>query len=313
MSPANGEAAADAASLDAVLDALFQGPRETFVTERNVVARRLAAAGRGEDAAQVKALTKPNVSAWAVNRLWWARRAQMDALFETARRQAVAMQSGGGPAEQSAAGQARRRALDALLRSATDLLGEAGHATGAGTLRKISTSLEALAAHAIRGDGPTPGRLTADLAPPGFDLLAGLRISPPPAPPPTGESTPHSPALHEAQQTLHNVQQRREAARARAREAAQGLDVATRQADDATLAAQHAAAAHEDAEAKAVAARQVAQEAERVLLKAQAHARREHQRAADARRALEGLTGELSGHDDAMQRARERLEALQRS
>lgn len=313
MSGANGEAAADAADLDAVLDALFRGPRESFVTERNAAALRLTASGRGEDAALVKALTKPNLSTWAVNRLWWSHRAQMDALFEAARRQALALQSGGGPAEQASASQARRRALDGLLRSATEVLREAGHATGAGTMRKISTSLDALAAYATRGDGPTPGRLTADLAPPGFDLLAGLQVSaPPPSAPATDEPSTDEPAVHEAQQALHDVRQRREAARDRAREAAQGLDHATRHADEATLAAQRAAAAHEDAEAKAVAARQVAQEAERVLLKAQAHARREHQRATDARRALEGLTAELSGHDDALQRAQERLEALRR-
>ena len=314
MTTANGDAAAAAADIDALLDALFQGPRETFVAERNQAARQLGAEGRSEDAARVKALTKPGVAAWAVNQLWWTRRSEMDALLDAARRQALALQSGGGPAEQAAAGQVRRRALDALLGAANDVLTGAGHATGAGTMRKISTSLEALAAHGVHGGGPVPGRLTADLAPPGFDLFGGTAVIAPVAPPrPTvAPEDPAAARTHEAQVALGTAVQRREAARERARKAAQALDRTTALADEATLAAQRAAQDLEQAQAQVEAARQVAQEAQRVSNQAQAHARREQQRAEDARRALEGLAAELRGLDEATIRAQARVEALRR-
>ncbi|MCH9688018.1 MAG: hypothetical protein K0V04_41695 [Deltaproteobacteria bacterium] len=234
MTTANGDAAATPATdPQAQLDALFRGPRERFTAERNALAKRLAAAGDAPAAARVKALSKPNVSAWAVNQLWWTRQSDVEALLEAGRRQARALHGGAGPSEQATAGQARRRALDTLATAAESILQQAGHAAGPATLRRISTTLEALAAHGLRPDGPHPGRLSADLDPPGFDLLAALAAADPPppepsAPPPNPTAPTPDPAADEAraeaEAVLATALRARETARDDSEHAARCLD-----------------------------------------------------------------------------------------
>ena len=69
---------------------------------------------------------------------------------------------------------ARREALVHLSDLAAELLRDAGSNPSLDTLRRVTTTLEALSAHALHSDGPTPGRLTHDLDPPSFDSLASL-------------------------------------------------------------------------------------------------------------------------------------------
>ena len=66
------------------------------------------------------------------------------------------------------------RALVALSDLATEFLQEAGHNPSQDTLHRVTTTLEALSAYALLPDGPTPGRLTQDVDPPSFELLASL-------------------------------------------------------------------------------------------------------------------------------------------
>lgn len=296
---------------EAVLDALFRGPRERFVAERNAAAKRLAAAGRGKEAAALRGLPKPSVSAWAVNQLWWAARPEVEALLAAGRRQAEGLRAGAGPAEQAAATQARRRALQALEAAVTEVLQTAGHVAGAATLRRIATTLEALAAHAAHGDGPRIGRLTVDLDPPGFELVARLAAAP-------GVAAPVEPAPASADASLRReteaavaeAEREQQRARERAEQAARTLDQVTREADEAELAAQRTAQVHHDARARAEAARQLADEAEREALRARAHARRERERSDAARKALAEHTAELQRRDEALLRARQRLAGL---
>jgi hypothetical protein len=70
--------------------------------------------------------------------------------------------------------EARRQALVGLSELATELLQDAGHNPSQDTLRRVTTTLEALSAYALLPDGPTPGRLTQDVDPPSFELLASL-------------------------------------------------------------------------------------------------------------------------------------------
>lgn len=305
------------AELEAVLDGLFRGPRERFVPERNAAALRLRTRGRAEAAAVVKGLPKPSLSAWAVNQLWWTARAEVEALLDASRHLAELM-GGSGPAAQAAAGQARRRALEALVTAASDTLAQAGHATGAGTLRRISATLEAVAAHAALGsrDVPSIGRLTEDLDPPGFELVMGLGAGlgplgastptlPSPAPVPAA-----GPGQGEVAAAVAAAERERDAAKLRVGEAARALDEARRVADEAVLAAQRSAEAHREARERAEAARQLADEAERVALRAQAEARREQERVDVAREALDGRAAELDRRTEALVRARHRLAVL---
>src|SRR5206468_5728848 len=65
--------------LDTRVDALFALDPSEFIAARDRDAKELRAAGRGDDAAFVKALRKPTVAAWALNQVV---RTQPDAIDE---------------------------------------------------------------------------------------------------------------------------------------------------------------------------------------------------------------------------------------
>lgn len=315
--PPTPAAGADA-ELEAVLDMLFRGPRERFVAERNAAAQRLRTRGMAAAAARLKGLAKPSVTAWAVNQLWWTARAELEALLDASRDLVEALRTGAGPAAQTAAGQARRRALETLSITAGEVLGAAGHAAGLATLRRISTTLEALATHVALG---TPegraglGRLSEDLDPPGVELVMRLGAVSPGA---VAEASPGSttspdaapsPGRADAEAAVATAEREREAAREQVEEAARALDHATREADEVVLAAQHAVEEHRRLQVLADAARQRAEEAERVALRAQSDARREHERVEAAHEALTRRVAELERRSEALARARQRLGA----
>ena len=163
--------------LEGEVDALFKLPLAEFIGARNDLAKRLKRDGHADDANFVKALDKPSVSAWAVNQLRWNHPEAFDQLLAADRRfrQAQTSHTAGHTATKIAdMREARREALSHLTELATSLLRDAGHNPTPDTILRISTTLEAVSARASLSDGPTPGRLTRDVAPPGFELLASL-------------------------------------------------------------------------------------------------------------------------------------------
>ncbi|HYL98630.1 MAG TPA: hypothetical protein VEZ90_06725 [Blastocatellia bacterium] len=158
------------------LDALFKVSLPEFTTARNDLAARLKRDGRANDANLVKTLAKPSVSAWAVNQLYWNHREEFDRLLAAGQRfrQAQASGNAGEVADLRGWLDARREALSNLSELAGALLREAGHNPTPDTLHRITTTLEAVSAYASLSDGPTPGRLTRDLDPPGFESLASI-------------------------------------------------------------------------------------------------------------------------------------------
>jgi len=158
------------------IDALFRLPLAEFTGERNTLAARLKKEGRRNDADRVKLLAKPSVSAWAVNQLYWDHREAFDQLMASGRRlrPAQKLRLAGKVASVRDSLDARREALVHLSDLAAELLRDAGSNPSLDTLRRVTTTLEALSAHALHSDGPTPGRLTQDLDPPSFDSLASL-------------------------------------------------------------------------------------------------------------------------------------------
>ncbi len=163
-------------SSDTDVDRLFQLPLAEFTRARNALAAQLAKAGRTDDADHVRALAKPSVSAWAVNQLHWRHRADLDALLDVGERfrTAQAAQLAGKDTDLRPLLEARRDASGRLARHAATILREAGHQPTQETLRRVTTTLDALAAYGTSGDAPSAGRLTADVESPGFDALAGL-------------------------------------------------------------------------------------------------------------------------------------------
>lgn len=162
--------------LEDEIDALFTLPLAEFTGTRNTLAARLKKEKRSDEADRVKLLAKPPVSAWAVNQLYWNHRDEFEQLIATGKRfhSAQASRSAAKAANMRDSLDARRQALVELSELATELLQEAGHNPSQDTLRRITTTLEALSAYALLPDGPIPGRLTRDVDPPSFELLASL-------------------------------------------------------------------------------------------------------------------------------------------
>jgi hypothetical protein len=152
-----------ATSFEQAVEALYRAPHDAFVAERKRLASELKAGGDKAGAARLAKLGRPPISAWAVNQLWWQEREGVERLLAIGAR----LRRG----DQSAAS-ARRDVLGALRARAGVLLEQGGHAVNEGTLRRVSTTLSALAA-AGGFDPDPPGALSADRDPPGFDLAAG--------------------------------------------------------------------------------------------------------------------------------------------
>src|SRR5215468_4456664 len=124
---------------DAV-NALFKLPLTEFTGARNELAARLKKNGRADDANFVKSLTKPPISAWAVNQLHWSHLDAFDRLLEAGQRVRRAQTSGGGIAEIRESLDARVEALSDLSDLAAVLLRDAGHNPTPDTIHRITTT-----------------------------------------------------------------------------------------------------------------------------------------------------------------------------
>jgi hypothetical protein len=158
------------------IDGLFQLPPTEFTAARNALVSRLKKAGKTEDAERVRGLSRPSLSAWTVNQLFWAHRKAFDQLLGAGERfrKAQAAQLAGKSADLRGPLDARREALSELTKLAADVLRRAGYNATPDAIRRVTTTLEALASYGSHPDAPAPGRLTEDIHPPGFEALAAL-------------------------------------------------------------------------------------------------------------------------------------------
>jgi hypothetical protein len=155
-------------------DELFGLPPEEFVAARDDLARRLRREGDAEAAARVKALRRPPLSAWAVNRLAREQAAALDPLLAAGERLRAAHQAalaGEGAAELRTAAKAEREAVAGLVETALELLREAGHPATDATRDRVAATLHAAAASPEAAELVRHGRLTADLDPSGFGTV----------------------------------------------------------------------------------------------------------------------------------------------
>ena len=270
--------------LEDEIDDLFKLPLAEFTSARNALAARLKKEGRADDAERVKLLAKPSVSAWTVNQLYWDHREAFDQLIATGKRFRPTQASMRGSLD------ARREALVQLSDLATELLRDAGHNPSQDTIHRVTTTLEALSAYALLSDGPTPGRLTSDVDPPGFASLASLMSggrAVEPTPTKSGAATAKKPSvivdvrkiqqakiaaakasLQDAKRSLADARTRAQSleaaqkkANAEAKEAEKRLEKATAASKDATRRAQTVAAEAQEAT-------QALEDAKRTLAKA---------------------------------------------
>lgn len=257
-------------NLEDEVDALFKLPLAEFTGARNALATRLKQGGHTNDANLVKTLAKPSISAWAVNQLYWNHREPFDSLLAAGQRFRKA-QLAGKVADMRAALDTRRQAISDLSDRANSVLADAGHNPSLDTLRRITTTLEALSALASLSDGPTPGRLTNDVDPPGFESLASFvpstgtitktkEASPAPAPQKT--------AQHKAE--VEKQRQREETRQVRIAAARVSLQTAKKTLVEARAKVQRLESAQKKASADAKDAEKERREAEDRLKKTRA-------------------------------------------
>jgi DNA repair exonuclease SbcCD ATPase subunit len=159
------------ASYDDAATELYRAPHDEFVAERKRLAGELKAAGDKEAAARLAKLHRPPVSVWVVNQLWWHARREVEAMLETAE-QLRAGDLGAGPAH--------RETIAKLRARAAAFLSDAGHGANEATLRRVTTTLSAIAA--AGGFAPDePGMLTSDRDPPGFETMGQAEAAAPAA------------------------------------------------------------------------------------------------------------------------------------
>ena len=211
--------------IDTDIDALFQRPLAEFTEARNALAKRLKSEGQTLDAERVKALAKPPAPAWAVNQLYWQDAKAFEHLVALAERVRKAQTGQLKNADLRALLDEKKQLTMTLLSKASAILEEAGHAASPDALRRVSATLESLAAWGDVDGVPRAGRLTADLDPPGFDTLAALMggkkiettkvllfRAPKPAEDPAATRARLSEAVQAAEKTLREA--RRDAERA---------------------------------------------------------------------------------------------------
>jgi hypothetical protein len=274
--------------LDAQIDGLYQLPLDEFTAARNALAKVSGAA-----AAEIRALQKPPIAAWAINQVYWRGRPAFHALTAAAAALGAAHTAvvTGKKADLRAAGKAHEDALEAVVKLAIAILRDAGQPATDATRQAIATTLRALPAST-----DPPGRLTQVLQPTGFELLAGL-----PAAVSLGQARPAAPPAKEKKPAASGSPKKdaaREKAVAKAKEAVAAAVRAERTAEqNARREEFEAARTTRDAEraasdlAKSRKALEAAQEAvEAAERDAEAAARKKDAAARRVRETAESLT-----------------------
>jgi hypothetical protein len=305
------------------VDALFRLPLAEFTAARNALAAKLKKSGRGDEkaeAARVKALVKPPVSAWAVNQLYWNHREAFDQLIASGERfhKAQTSRAAGKVADMREALDVRREALSHLSDLATSLLRDTDQNPSLDTVRRITTTLEGMSAYASRSDGPLPGRLTHDVDPPGFESFASFvpaagmtQSSDKPARVTTSQKS--SSAATSTRRKVapdDDVSRVEEARKAKIAAAKVSLQDAKRSLTEARARAQRLEAAQKKADAEAKKAEKHRRDAEASLEKAKAASEDAARRARKVAVEIEEAASALDDAERTVEKASKELESL---
>ena len=223
---------------------LYALPLDSFTAARDELAGRLRSDGDSQAAAQVKAMRKPSLPAWAVNQLARAEPDDLRRLFEL--RDEIAGAS--GAAELRALTQERRRLLAHLLERAEKLLVAAGHSAAASTTDAISKTLQAGGSDEERARIEA-GTLDRPLTPTGFEGLGGFELTADLA-----EEEPEPRASATARRNAERLDAQARDAETEARDLTAAAEAAAREAEDLARRAEKARRRAEKARQKADAA-----------------------------------------------------------
>ncbi|HUA45402.1 MAG TPA: hypothetical protein VMA77_09265 [Solirubrobacteraceae bacterium] len=251
------------------VDELYGLPLERFVPERNALAREQRNAGRRDEAAEVAALRKPSVAAWAVNQLVRTQRRGIGELLEAGdglrEAHAAVLEGRGDGSSLRAAVERERLAVEALIDAARGLLTSDGHELSPTIIDRVADTLQAAALDDDARRQVEDGRLERELRHVGLGVASG---SPAPARAPTGAPTrarrtgggasetpaKRAGAAGDTERALRERAQARAEARAEARaverEARRRLERAERSAQLALERRDRAAQSLEEAEAE---------------------------------------------------------------
>jgi hypothetical protein len=244
------------------IDELYQKPLGEFTGARNALAKTLSAA----DAAEVRALAKPTVVAWALNQVYWRARKEFERALQSGERlreaQIAALK--GKSADVRAASDAHRKAIADAVQKAVQLAEAEGSRP---SVDELTRTLETLSL--ARELPEPPGRLTRALQPAGFEALAGVAPVAAPArsatahrPEPRAKGEP--PEDRKAAAARARADREEEARRAHERRAAQ------QEVDKAAVAVDRAQAAEAQARAAWERARQSVEDAKAALARVKA-------------------------------------------
>lgn len=221
------------------IDRLYAEPLSDFVPARNTLASELKRVDP-DAGARVKALTRPTITAWAVNQVYWHARPDYDRLIEAGdelRRLQQQVLFGRG-ADTREATDERNQAIRQVTDRAAAFLAESGHPASDTVRQRLSVTADAIAAFGSHPAGFTHGRLERELDPPGFEALASLGAPalrlvtparPTPEPAPSRPSPP--PSGRKGETKAERDRRTREAEQQRAREARKALEQALKDAE----------------------------------------------------------------------------------
>ncbi|XVQ82732.1 hypothetical protein ACQP2K_28265 [Microbispora siamensis] len=260
---------------DEAADRLYGMVPEEFTSARDALAKEAKAAGDAALAKRIKALRKPTVVAWAVNRTARERGEDLGRLLDLGRRLRDAWRDQDADAL-AEAGRERTPLIARLARSVREEAEAAGHPLGSTADLEIEQTLDAAVVDEDAAEQVRLGRLTRPLSYSGFTPAPVVR----PAPEPAARAQPAPKAEPEAERRAAE-EERRKAERERH---IKSLEDALAEAEQAAQEAERGRADWETERAEAV---------------------REHERRAAK---VETLTAKLAKAKNKLNAAEHRLE-----
>jgi hypothetical protein len=249
---------------------LYGLPLEEFTPARDALAKELKAAGRKDEAAEVKSLRKPSVAAWALNLV---AREHPDAVgglraAGSVLREAQDEAMSGDAGRLRDAGRALAEEVDRVAGLGADVLRGAGRPASAAVQEKIVATLRTAAVDNDAGDALARGVLVEELESTGFSLL-GAGADGDRKPLPGAERAQKKPkvskealeAVEAARRELRRCDAEADTAATRARRKAERAETAAKRAAEAQRESEEARSAAEEAAGEAEAARRAANEA----------------------------------------------------
>lgn len=223
--------------VDDEIDRLYGLPLAEFTRERDELVRRLRSEGDKQRAAEVAALKKPVLAAWAVNRLVRAHRKDVEALVGAA----AAIRQGKRDADERF-----RETLERLTKAARHVLAESGRVPTDTVVRDVATTLRSAAA--AEPEALVHGLLTQPVATSGFAAMAGAVVTPPQSAAKAARPRRDAAQLSRLREALRAARDEARRLRREAERAERAAKDARGKADDADRRVEAAAKALSDAQ-----------------------------------------------------------------